>query len=69
MKRSTVRDKIKLAQNFLSKLRFLADEVRAVVLLFPQHLEMVLDACGIEVIPCFVFFCSLNTAFLMFSSG
>ncbi|KAF0043999.1 hypothetical protein F2P81_003157 [Scophthalmus maximus] len=29
VKRSTVRDKIKLAQNFLSKLRFLADE--------PQH--------------------------------
>lgn len=29
VKKSTVRDKIKLAHNFLTKLRFLADEVRA----------------------------------------
>lgn len=27
MKKNTVRDKIKLVQNFLHKLRFLADEV------------------------------------------
>ena len=32
MKKSTVRDKIKLAQNFLQKLRFLADEVRSTTL-------------------------------------
>lgn len=28
MKKSTVREKFKQAQNFLTKLRFLADEVR-----------------------------------------
>lgn len=28
VKKSTVRDKIKVVQNFLQKLRFLADEVR-----------------------------------------
>lgn len=29
VKKSTVRDKLKLSQNFLTKLRFLADEVRS----------------------------------------
>lgn len=33
VKRHTVRDKLRLCQNFLQKLRFLADEVRPV----PEH--------------------------------
>ena len=33
VKKSTVRDKIKLAQNFLTKLRFLADEVRSTAIM------------------------------------
>lgn len=39
VKKSTVRDKLKLAQNFLSKLRFLAEEVRSMSMaLFTNNL-------------------------------
>lgn len=63
VKKSTVREKIKQAQNFLTKLRFLADEVRISSILFTPS--------GV----CCVFNVSHhphrspNTAFLTFSYG
>lgn len=50
MKKSTVRDKIKLAQHFLTKLRFLADEVRSLTFLFTC------DAVCLCLFHCFTFF-------------
>lgn len=68
VKKSTVRDKLKLAHNFLAKLRFLADEVGS-LMAFPQFTP---NACVSSLHLAMRNIClhhSLSTAFLMFSSG
>lgn len=63
VKKSTVREKIKQAQNFLTKLRFLADEVRiSSVLATPSG---VCCASNVRDHP----YRSLNIAFRTFSYG
>lgn len=63
MKKSTVREKIKQVQNFLTKLRFLADEVRVgSIVLTPSAVPC---AFIVSHYP----YGSLNTAFLTFSYG
>lgn len=63
MKKSTVREKMKQAQNFLTKLRFLADEVGIGSFVFTP--SGVCCTFNVSHHLC----CSLNTAFLTFSYG
>lgn len=63
VKKSTVKEKIRQAQNFLTKLRFLADEVRiSSVMCSPSVVWCVFHASHHP-------YGSLNTASLTFSYG
>lgn len=52
VKKSTVRDKIKLAQNFLTKLRFLADEVKSTACVCHLHTVSAVPARFTLVLSC-----------------